>query len=116
MFRRPIQFVSDRAAHLSFGAYSVSSNGLGPGTITGADFDLKASAIGIKDPDAMVRAIASIYIVLKVNGDGVWQVELIGAGMLKLHSRCGLLDCLPALKRTFVPRLRPSQLPDQAAR
>jgi len=37
-------------------------------------------------------------------------------GLLKLHSRYGLHGCLPAQRRTFVPRLRPGQLPDQAAR
>src|SRR5215218_4710424 len=36
-------------------------------------------------------------------------------GLLKLHSRYGPLDCSTA-KAAFVTRLRPGQLPDQAAR
>ena len=40
-------------------------------------------AIDIKDLDAMVRTIANINIVLQVDGDRVWQIELTGAGTLR---------------------------------
>src|ERR1019366_7322488 len=37
-------------------------------------------------------------------------------GLLRFYSRYGLQGCSPAQPRTFVPRLRPGQLPDRAAR
>src|SRR5216684_1082823 len=52
-------------------------------------------AIGIKDLDAMVRAITNINIVVEVDGDRVWQVELTGAGTLRsprLHPVAVLVD------------------------
>src|SRR5712691_6768007 len=78
-----------------------------------------ASSIGFPD---------SVSFLLTIQATGLLTFTLVGLSPTEIRQpsldtppcrfipTLSLQDCSPAQRRTFVPRLRPGQLPDQAAR